>query len=171
MHFQQLNRPVRYPRLPGVFLDDKKRVIVPIEHCMILPGQRYPFQISKDDQTEALGQMTLTPANRHHTIQNGIAVRLVIHFLYMISTLLLVLCVSCIAAHAPGEDVRRAESDTHQRATHRRTRSCLSAVFQNTSGASRKYCHCNIALNHSSPPVTGISRATSSSRRWVYEVG
>ncbi|VDB96565.1 unnamed protein product [Peniophora sp. CBMAI 1063] len=72
-HFQQLNHPLKYPKLPGVYLDDKKKVIVPIELCTILPGQRYPFQLSKFDQTMAVDEMTKTPINRQQTIQNGIA--------------------------------------------------------------------------------------------------
>ncbi|KZV70736.1 Piwi-domain-containing protein [Peniophora sp. CONT] len=73
MHFQQLNRPLRFPKILGVYLDDKKTVVVPVELCEIIPGQRYPFQLGKNDQTAALEQMTQTPANRLNTIQNGIA--------------------------------------------------------------------------------------------------
>ena len=58
----------------GIYIDEERRNVVPAELCTICVGQRYIRALSRDQQTNALRDMTQTPQVRWGNIAQGMQV-------------------------------------------------------------------------------------------------
>lgn len=58
----------------GIYLDDEKEQVVPAQLCTVSRGQRYIRQLSKEQQTVALRDMTQIPGKRWDNITQGMQV-------------------------------------------------------------------------------------------------